>query len=95
MKIKSHEAGLQAMIRTMLEEGNIEGALKLVKDPTYYWDVWNDDDIQMVAEDLEYDKLTDKEVQEVMNNMSNTFDAEQGINWYVIRATIENIKGDK
>ena len=94
MKIKSHEAGLQATIRTLLEQGNIVRALQLVKDPTYYWDMWNDADILMRAKDMGYN-LTDKQVQEIMYNMKENFDANEGINWIVIDFHIENLMGDK
>ena len=95
MKIYTHECNLQKELIELLEQGHIEKALSLIKDPTRYWDMWYDDDIKMVADDMGYPRLSDKEVQEVMHNMKLNFDAEQGINWYVIRATIENIKGDK
>jgi hypothetical protein len=53
---------------------------------------WHLEDITDTAKDMGV-RLSKKKALEVMENIARYFDAETGINWDVIRSTIDTVKG--
>ena len=62
-----------------------------IKDETFYWDMWYDDDIIFRAKDIGFNKPTKKQVQEIFHTMKENFDACYGINWDTIDNAIIDV----
>jgi hypothetical protein len=92
------------MMKTMIEvdlpvgvsKAEAEGAVKRAFDPNWVAEWWHIDDIieqDNGAEDEPYSDLTEDEAREVLRLMIKEHDCEVGINWDVIDAWIDHVKG--
>lgn len=52
--------------------------------------LWHENDIRDAAEIMEVD-ITDEQMEDVKDYLRDNFDANNGVNWYVIRYAIENV----
>ena len=73
-----------------------EMAVKMAFNPDWVAEWWHIDDIieqDNGAEDEPYSDLTEDEAREVLRLMIKEHDCEVGINWDVIDAWIDHVKG--
>jgi hypothetical protein len=70
---------------------------QLIKNEHDQWVVrcdYSADDIRAVIEDLDLDVvLTEQQIYEVLESLATTFDLENGIDSYLIEASIEYVLG--
>lgn len=52
--------------------------------------LWNEEDVKGLDE-----SLTDKEIEEVLFQMETKHDAEQGVNWDLIKCHIDDVKNNR
>lgn len=69
---------------------NTEDLITELEKRGYIRVLWNQDDIRDEAERMEV-TITDEQVEDVKDYLRDNFDANNGVNWYVIRYAIENV----
>lgn len=55
---------------------------------------WNKEDVMLMADHMDV-KLTEEQVDEIIQNIANDFDGNIGVNWNVIQYHIESECHDK
>jgi hypothetical protein len=87
---------IEVDLPTGVSKAEAEGAIKRAFDPNWVAEWWHIDDIieqDNGAEDEPYSDLTEDEAREVLRLMIKEHDCEVGINWDVIDAWIDHVKG--
>jgi hypothetical protein len=78
----------------LLEKGEIDLAIKVLKDPNKIHITWGLDDITDYAKQKKI-RLSKTDAINILYNMAHHHDAEIGINWEVIDACCRYVKAEK
>ena len=87
---------IEVDLPTGVSKAEAEGAVKRAFDPNWVAEWWHIDDIieqDNGAEDEPHSDLSEDEAREVLRLMIKEHDCEVGINWDVIDAWIDHVKG--
>lgn len=69
---------------------NTEDLIAELENRGYIRVLWHKDDIKDEAERMEV-TLTEEQIEDVKDYIKDSFDANNGVDWYTIRYAIENV----